>query len=1007
MKNFSLRLAVALLLLPIAGWAVSAHSPELRIPYTPHILQTTTETITGTVSDSRGPLPGVTITVKGKNYIAITDQNGAFTIEANTGDTLVFSSIGYKTREVTFGGITQLKITLEEDATSLQEVTVNAGYYTVKEKERTGSIARITAKDIETQPVTNAIATLAGRMAGVTITQATGVAGGSFDIRIRGINSLRSDGNAPLYIIDGVPYSSESIGLGITNTVQPGATSPLNNINPADIESLEVLKDADATAIYGSRGANGVVLITTKKGKAGKTTFYGSYSRGVGRVTRFMDMMNTQQYIAMREEAFANDGFTEIPSFAYDINGTWDRNRYTDWQKELLGGTAEFTQIQAGVSGGSEQTQFLLSGNFNKETTVFPGDFAYKKGNFHSSFSHRSNDDKFNLTFSASYTVQDNDQPSADITTAAWLLPPNAPALYDEDGNLNWENGTFTNPLAPLQGETKMRTYDFVANAVLSYNILPSLQAKANIGYTDLKHTESSSFPSTIYDPAYGVGSEYSYIFLGNSARQSWIVEPQLRYTRDFGKLKAEVLVGSTFQQMNNEVQALYATGFPSNNLLYNPAAATNLTVQGNDISEYKYQALFGRLNLNYDGRYILNLTGRRDGSSRFGPDNRYAWFGAAGAAWVFSKEKFLSDQNLLSFGKLRASYGSTGSDQIGNYQYLDTYSTSGNAYNGVGGLQPTLLYNPTFGWEVNRKGEIALETGFFNDRLFLTWAWFNNRSSSQLVGIPLPGTTGFDSIQANLGATVENSGTELSLRTVNIKTDDFNWSTNFNISFLKNKLIEFPGLEASTYANQYVIGLPLNIVKLYHFTGMDPETGQYTFEDYNGDGNITAAEDKKAIGDLNPKYFGGIQNEIRYKSWQLDFLFQFVKQDNYAAAYMLPPPGDMGNQATVAVTHWQNPGDTQGVQPYTAGFNSDIVNAHYQFGASDGVIRDASYIRLKNLSLTYSLPKAWLKGDCRLFLRGQNLLTITNYKGADPEFRAIGALPPLRMITGGIDFRF
>ncbi|RYI14307.1 MAG: hypothetical protein EON48_11990, partial [Acetobacteraceae bacterium] len=195
-----------------------------------------------------------------------------------------------------------------------------------------------------------------------------------------------------------------------------------------------------------------------------------------------------------------------------------------------------------GVSGGSERTQFLLSGNFNKETTVFPGDFEYKKGNFHSSLSHRSSDDRFNLTFSASYTVQENDQPSADITTAAWLLPPNAPALYDENGDLNWENGTFTNPLAPLQGESKTKTYDFVANAVLSYNILPSLQAKANLGYTDLKHTESSSFPSTIYDPAYGVGQEYSYIFLGSSARHSWIVEPQLRYTRTLGKLKAELL---------------------------------------------------------------------------------------------------------------------------------------------------------------------------------------------------------------------------------------------------------------------------------------------------------------------------------------------------------------------------------------------------------------------------------------------------------------------------------
>ncbi|MFH6961671.1 SusC/RagA family TonB-linked outer membrane protein [Flavobacterium plurextorum] len=963
--------------------------------------------ITGTVTDALGPLPSVTVMVKGTALSTVTDEKGNFSITANSTDILVFSFIGYATQEILIGNKTSFNIVLAEDSTQLKEVTINAGYYKVKDKERTGSIERITAKDIEIQPVTNAIAVLAGRMPGVTVTQASGVAGASFDITIRGINSLRADGNTPLYIIDGVPYSTESIGLGSTNTVQPGTTSPLNNINPADIESLEVLKDADATAIYGSRGANGVVLITTKKGKIGKTQIFGSYSKGSGQVTRFMDLMNTQQYLAMRDEAYANDGYSEPPFWAYDVNGTWDRNRYTDWQKELLGRSADFTQIRAGLSGGSENTQFLMSSNFNKETTVFPGDFAYKKGNVHATLSHKSDNGKFNITFSGSYTFQDNNQPSADLTTAAWTLAPNAPSLYDEDGKINWEDGTFSNPISKLQGSSKTKTFDLVANSVISYAIMPSFLAKVNLGYTDLTHNESSTFPSTIYDPSWGLGSESSYIFYGDAARRSWIIEPQLSYDKVWGKFKTQFLAGSTFQRTYNQVQAMGAYGFPSNKLLYNPAAATTLTILGNDISEYKYQAFFGRVNINYGGRYILNLTGRRDGSSRFGPGNRFAWFGAMGAAWVFTEEEWLQHQNFLSFGKLRASYGSTGSDQIGNYQFLDTYTPSGNGYNGIGGLQPTLLYNPNFGWETNRKGEIALETGFFNDRVFFTWAWFNNRSSNQLVGTPLPGTTGFDSIQANLAATVENSGVELSLRTANYKSENFSWTTTINISFLKNKLLEFPGLEDSTYANQYVIGKPLNIVKLYHFTGLNPETGVYTFEDYNGDGIISASEDKQMVADLNPKYFGGIGNEFQYKSWQLDFLFQFVKQDNYAASYMLPTPGGMTNQSTDVIIHWTQPGDTSGVQPYTSGTNAEVTNAHYQFIASDGVIRDGSYVRLKNLSLSYGLPKDWFKGECRLFLRGQNLLTFTKYKGADPEFRAVGTLPPLRVITGGIDFRF
>lgn len=366
--------------------------------------------------------------VKGTTISMITDQKGNFSITANSTDTLVFSFIGYAAQEILVGNKTSLNIILVEDSTQLKEVTINAGYYKVKDKERTGSIARITSKDIETQPVTNVLAAMQGRMAGVNITQATGVPGGGFDIQIRGLNSLRAEGNAPLYIIDGVPYSSEPIGYNQSNTIHPTTTSPLNNLNPGDIESLEVLKDADATAIYGSRGANGVVLVTTKRGKQGNTIFTANISKGFGEVTRFIKLMNTQQYLAMRAEAFTNDGITSYPSYAYDINGTWDQNRYTDWQKELLGGTAEITNISSSMSGGSEHTQFMISGNFNKETTVFPGDFAYKKGNLRANVNHTSSDRKFRVNFSAGYTLQDNNQPSQDLTPAAWGTPPNAPA---------------------------------------------------------------------------------------------------------------------------------------------------------------------------------------------------------------------------------------------------------------------------------------------------------------------------------------------------------------------------------------------------------------------------------------------------------------------------------------------------------------------------------------------------------------------------------------------------
>lgn len=964
-------------------------------------------TVSGVVSDNQGPLPGVTVSVKGSTAATITDSKGSFTITAGGGDILIFSFVGYKTVAVMAeGGAAAINVLMEEDATALQEVTVNAGYYKVKDKERTGSIAKITSKDIENQPVTNVLAAMQGRMAGVSVTQTSGIPGGGFDIQIRGQNSLRTDGNRPLFIIDGVPYASEATGYYLTAGPQPTTTSPLNSINPNDIESIEVLKDADATAIYGSRGANGVVLVTTKKGKAGKTTFTATAMNGTGRVTRFMDLMNTQQYLVMRNEAFANDGIAPGP-MDYDLNGTWDQNRYTDWQKELTGGTVDISDVKASVSGGSAQTQFLISGDYHKETTVFPGDFRYKKGGVHVNLNHTSENGKFRTQFSGGYTAQDNLQPGTDLTVVAKSLAPNAPALYTEDGSLNWESSTWENPLALLESKTKSRTGDLVASALMGYKLLPDLEVKSSFGFTDLRHEESRTMPSTMYDPAYEAGSEYSILNLTNTSRRSWIVEPQAEWSKSWKKSKTSVLAGTTFQQLNGRQLAVQGSGFASNALIYNLASAYIVDVVADTEQVYKYQAFFGRVNYNYDDTYIINLTGRRDGSSRFGPGKQFANFGAVGAAWLFSNEKFLKEHaGVLSFGKLRASYGTSGSDQIGDYQYMDTYTSSANNYNGVSGLQPTQLFNPNFGWESNTKLELALEAGFLKDRIFFTAGWYRNRSSNQLVGIPLPGTTGFSSIQANLDATVENKGIELTLRTVNFQTAQFNWVTSFNISASRNTLLSFPDLEGSTYQNYYVVGQALNIRKVYHYTGLDPTTGIYTFEDVNGDGSLSAPEDKQTIVDMNPEFFGGLQNQISYRGLQLDFLFQFVKQDNYNANYLFGMPGTMANQPTEVVNHWQQAGDSAGFQQYSTGVNGSVADAFSKYADSDVAISDASYIRLKNISLSYNLPEKWLSGlKCRVFVEGQNLLTFTNYNGADPEFRTSGFLPPLKVFTAGVQF--
>ncbi|PHK32631.1 TonB-dependent receptor, partial [Nostoc linckia z16] len=605
--------------------------------------------VSGTVSDNTGPLSGVTVSVKGSPYSAVSDEKGHYAIAAAAGDTLIFSFIGYKDLEhqVTAEII---NVTMSEDMQQLQEVVVNAGYYSVKDKERTGSISRITSREIEKQPVGNVLATMQGRMAGVSVVQETGVAGGGFTINIRGLNSLRSNGNNPLYIIDGVPYSSDPISNLQTSTSIPGDGNPLSSINPADIESMEILKDADATAIYGSRGANGVVLITTKKGKEGKTSFTLNTSHSTGEVTRFIDLMDTPQYLAMRRKAFANDGITEYPANAYDVNGTWDQNRYTDWQKELTGGTSQISVIQGTVSGGSEFTKFLISGNYRRETSVFPGDFSYKRGGARINVDHTSADRKFRATFSGSYTVQKNNLPWMDFVRLSRQLAPNAPALYDGQGNLNWENSTWENPLSNLESRSLSKTGDLIANAVLSYQLAEGLQVKSNFGFTDLKNDDSRSIPSTMYNPAYQLGSQYSSIYFNNLTRRSWIIEPQLNWSHAFGQSEVDILAGGTFQNQQSDNMVTLASGFASNSLLYDLASASTVLISDNDELVYKYQAFFGRVNYTYKGRYILNLTGRRDGSSRFGPGKRFAAFGAVGAAWLFSKEAFFERLGFLSF---------------------------------------------------------------------------------------------------------------------------------------------------------------------------------------------------------------------------------------------------------------------------------------------------------------------------------------------------------------------
>jgi TonB-linked SusC/RagA family outer membrane protein len=955
------------------------------------------------VNDSGAPVPAATILIRQTGRTFQADSEGRFLLTRIGPDaTIVVSSIGYENKIVRIAGRLNIEVSLTSSTFQLDEaVVVNKGYYSEKKRLSTGNVSKVTSRDIEKQPVSNVVGTLQGRMAGVEVIQDAGTPGGGFQIKIRGQNSIRRDANEPLYIIDGVPYASQFIGSSDISTPAPIPANPINSINPADVESIEVLKDADATAIYGSRGANGVVLITTKKGKAGKATVSVTASKGAGRVTRFQKMMNTEQYLEIRRQAFANDGIATYPSSAYDINGTWRQDSYTDWQKTLTGETSSINDLRMSLTGGSLNTQYLFSGVYRNESTVFPGDFGYKKGGGHFSLNHQSDNNRFRFTFSTGYTRQKNLLPGANPVSQSRTLPPNAPKLFDEQGELNWEGSTFNNPLAPLRATANSNIADLLANTTFSYDIVAGLQLKLSMGYTDTRSREIGMTPSTVYDPAYGVGSEETILINAQNDRQSWIIEPQMNWQKTLGRSTLSMLAGASFQELSSSRLSQMGYGFSSNDLI-TMGGATSVYILGNENSKYRHQAFLSRINYSYQDKYVLNLTGRRDGSSRFGPGRQFAFFGAVGAAWIFSSEKFLANNDILSLGKLRFSYGTTGNDQIGDYQFYNTFNISGAQYQGAVGLTPTRLFNPDYSWEKNKKLEIGLELGFLHDRIQLGISAYRNTSSNQLVGIPLPGTTGFSSLSGNLPATVENKGIEVTLHSINLKSSNFSWTSNLNFSTSQNKLISFPGLEGSTYVNSYVIGQSINIEKLFNYLGLNQTTGLFEFEDVDKSGIVSGYPDRTAIRNLMPRFFGGLQNQLQYKSFELDFLFQFVSQNSKSDLFNLP--GSPSNQLASIGNFWVANGGSATFQRPSTGLDGDVINAYQLYSSSTGTIQNGSYIRLKNISFSYDLSKHLKnKIKARVFLQGQNILTITSYSGSDPEFRYTGFLPPLKIYTAGI----
>ncbi|HVU56853.1 MAG TPA: SusC/RagA family TonB-linked outer membrane protein [Puia sp.] len=977
--------------------------------------------IHGRVTNDKGePLVNANVTVKRTGRGTITDANGNFTLHnVNTDDVVTISFIGYKAQSIPIHDRTNFNVFMTPTNNDLDKVVVQA-YGSTSQRLATGNIGVVRAEDIAKQPVMNVLQAVQGQVPGAVVTNTSGYASGTINVEIRGRNTLSPNfPSDPLYIIDGVPvtvldvsntssYTTGSKGFIANGFASPAnGQSPLFSLNPQDIESISVLKDADATAIYGSRGANGVILITTKKGTTGKTKLDISVYQGVSKTPRFYNMLNTSQYISMRKEALANDGLPVDMSFAPDLT-VWDTTRYTNWQKYIFGGTGNVTDAQAVISGGDARTDFRFSAGYRKQRDIITSSGANQRLSFSLNLTHKTSDHRFSISLDASYSYTMVDLIS--LPSNAALLPPNAPSVFDKNGNLNYTGWTPLKSIFSFQGLLQpynAKTNFLTTSATLSYEIIKGLLVRSTLGYNNIQMNQTSFTPIISQDPAFNPlgSSDFGYNFIHNL-----IIEPQIEYNSFIGKGKLNALAG--FSRQFNKTDGLSTSGYGYTNdaLLGSINLAPSKNVNDN-FGEYKYAAIYGRLNFNWENEFILNVNGRRDGSSKFGPGRQFGNFWSVGGAWIFSEEKLMSRiLPFLSLGKIRASYGITGNDQIGDYAFLSRWSSTGIDYNGILPLTPVGHSDSALQWEVNKKLEVAMELGFFQDRLLLQTVYYRNRCDDQLIFFPTPAFTGFSSVTANTPANVQNTGWEFTVSGRIIDKPKFKWSSKFSIGLNRNKLLAYPNLSQSPFADVFKIGQSLNVIKMLHYKGVDPQTGLYAFEDKNKDGQVSIdfsgqKDDDRHPVDLSTKYDGSFTTDFSYQNWGLDIFFYFRKRIAPNALLAVQPPGSIQNEPTSVLQHWQKPGDISGV----ARFTTNPYDPSYQnfLAYSDGTYTDASFIRLQNLSLSYTFPGKLINkinlNNCKIYIRGENIFIITKYKGVDPEVPYFGTLPMPRTITAGI----
>jgi TonB-linked SusC/RagA family outer membrane protein len=938
------------------------------------------KTISGKVvsKEDGSPIPGVNVQVKGTTLGTATNEEGNYQLTVSSNDVVLsFSFIGFKTTEIQIGARTIIDVILEVDATQLSEVIV-VGYGTQIKQELTGNISKISGAEIQNVPTPSVESALQGRAAGVYINQGSGKLGGGIQIRVRGASSV-SAGNQPLYIVDGIIINSSDLGSANNEPL-----NPIADINPNDIQSIEILKDASASAIYGSRASNGVVIITTKKGSIGNTKINFGYYVGVSTPTRKAQFLNAAQYRELFTAASVNMGYNPADEFAGNT-GTddWNNNYNTKWSDEPFQSGA-VSQYELSASGGDKKTRFFMSLNYNDQKGIIIGnEFSRASGriNLDHSISEKfivgSN---ISLTKSINHRVSEDNAFSNPIQLNA--LPPLHPKYDPATGQLNKRTLYYNALLNQKYGFDIANTYRSISNIYLNYSITPALVFRTEHGIDFLNLQEEVYLGKETQD---GAPSGYGYNNQFTSA--NYTTNNTIAYNKIIGVHKIEALVGISYQQSQSSAAAVEGRGYP-NDKFKKIASAAQITSGVSSGSEYRFLSYFFRGNYVLSGKYLFSASIRTDGSSRFGKDHRYGVFPAASAGWILTEESFLSENSTLSFLKLRISYGLTGNAEIGDFASRGQYQAG--FYEDQSGIVPFSLASPNLRWEKTAQFDIGFDFGFLNDRITGEIDYYSKNTKDLLLNVPKPATNGFTSVTKNIGK-LYNKGFELVINSQNL-IGNLKWSTSFNIARNVNKVTDLNG--AIIFGGERFIGQirenePMAVFYGPKYAGVDPANGDalyYTNEGSDATTNDYGSAASQKVGDPNPEFFGGIDNKLSFKGFDFSVLLQFVYgNDLYnIAGFFQSVNGDyFDNQTIDQMDYWKQPGDRTTIpQPRLYESNGS--------GKSSRWVQDGSFLRVKSVSLGYNVPKEILArtfiSSARVYLATTNLFTFTKYKGYDPE---------------------